>query len=351
MAASFPTSLPDGSVGGWLQALNMAKYEPAFAAAGVTTEQALKRMDDGSLKEIGVSMAGHRKRILLGIDSLSSADAGCSTDVDMADAAPVAAAEPQRKVEPRFNSTSSIFISSTITRPDIDEIIFCVAVVIHDRVEQGEQSSQDRRDLFPFFSEENNPLYKDPAERPRADEQKKKKLEVPCEEAIFHTIQSVYECAKFPSECLIISLVYIERLSAKSHVPLLVTSWRPILLAALILAQKVWDDKSLHNADFSLFCPMFTLKEINHLEIKFLELLEHDVSISASLYASYYFQLRTLCNRENREFKLKQLDSAASSGLETRSQAYTSLFKREQKERLSQSANAIPSARSLGSGL
>lgn len=75
MAASFPTSLPDGSVGGWLQALNMAKYDPAFAAAGVTTEQALKRMDDGSLKEIGVSMAGHRKRILLGIDSLSSAGA------------------------------------------------------------------------------------------------------------------------------------------------------------------------------------------------------------------------------------------------------------------------------------
>ena len=74
-AASFPTSLPDGSVGGWLQALNMAKYDPAFAAAGVTTEQALKRMDDGSLKEIGVSMAGHRKRILLGIDSLSSAGA------------------------------------------------------------------------------------------------------------------------------------------------------------------------------------------------------------------------------------------------------------------------------------
>ena len=109
MAASFPTSLPDGSVGGWLQALNMAKYDPAFAAAGVTTEQALKRMDDGSLKEIGVSMAGHRKRILLGIDSLSSAgarpptgrvshrpeltrrpraaaDAGCSTDIDMAGA-------------------------------------------------------------------------------------------------------------------------------------------------------------------------------------------------------------------------------------------------------------------------
>ena len=63
------------------------------------------------------------------------------------------------------------------------------------------------------------------------------------------------------------------------------------------------------------------------------------------------FDLASMNDNHHREFKLKQLDSAASSGLETRSQAYTSLFKREHKERLSQSANAIPSARSLGSGL
>ena len=56
---------------------------------------------------------------------------------------------------------------------------------------------------------------------------------------IFHTIRSVYECARIPAECLIVSLVYIERLIAVSGCPLLVTSWRPILLSALILAQKV----------------------------------------------------------------------------------------------------------------
>jgi hypothetical protein len=96
----------------------------------------------------------------------------------------------------------------------------------------------------------------------------------------------VYECARFPSECLIVSLVYIERLVATSEVPILCTSWRPILLAGLILAQKVWDDRSLHNVDFSFFCPMFTLKEINHLEKKFLELIDYDVSVSSSLCAA-----------------------------------------------------------------
>jgi hypothetical protein len=40
---------------------------------------------------------------------------------------------------------------------------------------------------------------------------------LPCaEDMIFHTIRSVYECARIPSECLIVSLVYIERLIAMS---------------------------------------------------------------------------------------------------------------------------------------
>jgi len=43
---------------------------------------------------------------------------------------------------------------------------------------QGEQLSQDSRDLFPFFSEDNNPLYQKPSERPVSDEHKKKKREV-----------------------------------------------------------------------------------------------------------------------------------------------------------------------------
>jgi len=195
-----------------------------------------------------------------------------------------------------------MFITSTIGKPDIDEIIFCVAVVIHDRVVQGEEAGYDARSRFPFFSEDNNPLYADPdaggstgaprdGRKPEGDDglKKKPRREVPSEETIYYTIRSVYDCARFPPECLIVSLVYMERLIAFSQVPVLVTSWRPLLLAALILAQKVWDDRSLHNVDFSTFCPMFTLKEINHLEMKFLELIDYDVSISSSLYASYYF--------------------------------------------------------------
>ena len=133
-----------------------------------------------------------------------------------------------------------------VPQPDIDEIIFCVAVVIHDRIvqepqsthssvplspppfrvaflrfhglpyantymprvpfprTQGEQAGYDARSLFPFFSEDNNPLYAAPSEQgdgePRGgreggregDSSKKKtRREVPSEETIYYTIRSV----------------------------------------------------------------------------------------------------------------------------------------------------------------
>lgn len=60
---------------------------------------------------------------------------------------------------------------------------------------------------------------------------------------------------------------------------------------------QVWDDKSLLNVDFSLICSAYSLKDINMLEKQFLELLQYNVTITASLYASYYFELRTLCEK------------------------------------------------------
>ena len=55
----------------------------------------------------------------------------------------------------------------------------------------------------------------------------------------------------------------------------------------------------------------------------------YDVSISSSLYASYYFQLRTLCQRENREFPLKPMDLEAAAKLEARGLAYQAKFKKD----------------------
>lgn len=52
------------------------------------------------------------------------------------------------------------------------------------------------------------------------------------------------------------------------------SNWRHILFGAMVLASKVWDDLSMINVDFSVVCPMFTIHQINDMEIKWLEFLD-----------------------------------------------------------------------------
>jgi len=118
-------------------------------------------------------------------------------------------------------------------------------------------------------------------------------------------------------------LLYIERLRSLTGLHLLMQNWQPILLAAMVVAQKVWDDKSLLNVDFSLICSAYSLKDINDLEKAFLEMIKYNVSISASLYASYYFELRTLCEKAERTFSLKPLTEQQQRALETRADQKT----------------------------
>ena len=65
-------------------------------------------------------------------------------------------------------------------------------------------------------------------------------------------MSAVFKIAQFSPECNIIALVYVNRLMALSGLMLHSKNWRPILLSALLLAQKVWDDKCLANIDFPI---------------------------------------------------------------------------------------------------
>ena len=89
--------------------------------------------------------------------------------------------------------------------------------------------------------------------------------------------------------------------------PLMPTNWRPLIISAFLVAQKVWDDKYITNADFAYIYPFFTTSEINKLEQIFLEILQYNVIVKGPLYAKYYFELRSLFKKEE-EFPLAPLD-------------------------------------------
>jgi hypothetical protein len=98
--------------------------------------------------------------------------------------------------------------------------------------------------------------------------------------------------------------------------PLLPTNWRPLVLISLMIAQKMWDDKYLSNADFSYIYPFFDTKQVNTLEMKFLELIQYNTHIKFSIYTKYYLELKSLVPED---FPLKPMDVFAMQKLETQS--------------------------------
>jgi len=216
------------------------------------------------------------------------------------------------------NTTSSLHITSTITQPNVKSIIQAVSTILHSQIledQSMDKSIPEDSELF-FFSEE-----KYIKEKPEEfDEQRKALLrETPTVENIYEFMKALYDCAQFSPECCIMNLVYVNRLIAFTSMPLHPTNWRPLILCSLLVAQKVWDDKYLSNADFAFIYPFFVTEEINKLEQKFLELIQYNVTVKASLYAKYYFELRALFRNES-EFPLKPLDAYEAQKLETRSE-------------------------------
>jgi hypothetical protein len=117
-------------------------------------------------------------------------------------------------------------------------------------------------------------------------------------EQVLRYIKTIFNRLGLNTECSIICLIYIERLKEQNSVCLTNRNWRPILLAVLLVASKVWDDISIWNVEFAELFPVFSLQDINLLEKRVLEALNYNLYISSTQYAKYYFALRTMRLRQ-----------------------------------------------------
>jgi hypothetical protein len=147
---------------------------------------------------------------------------------------------------------------------------------------------------------------------------------VPSVDEIFRFCKHLFNQAQLSAECSIVCLIYIERLMEQAGVPLLVATWKPIVLCGLLLASKVWQDLSSWNVEISGIYPQYSLHAVNRLERLFLHHIQWDLYISASVYAKYYFALRSLT--EKKDFRRRynytmRVDPPNSRRLEERSAA------------------------------
>jgi len=129
----------------------------------------------------------------------------------------------------------------------------------------------------------------------------------PSSREIYEFMYKLFAKVQLSSECSIVCFIYVERLMERANVPLMTKTWRPIVLCALLLASKVWQDLSSWNVEFEQVYPRFKLESINQLEHTYLAQIKWDLYISSQQYAKYYFALRSLMEKKDFRAKYNQL--------------------------------------------
>lgn len=134
-------------------------------------------------------------------------------------------------------------------------------------------------------------------------------------------IHFIFTQSQMEKECLIIALLYIERVLFSSPPPtfyLTSLNWRAFVMCALLVASKMWDDFSMVNEDYvaillnlskteresgrtvsaaSTLRPFaapadhFDLSRVNILEAKFLALVRFHTCVTGEDYARVYFRI------------------------------------------------------------
>lgn len=189
-----------------------------------------------------------------------------------------------------------------MSTPDIDATLKCVCGVFRAHILQSEtrellEESEDPH--YRIFNDQEIHQKPTPKKDYRPHVDFVVKAPPPSLDDITVFYRDVFRRAKMEPDCIIMSLIYVERLIKVTQGALRprISNWRSIIFSCMVLSSKVWDDLSMWNADFSQTCPAgvhFSLQRINELELAILDTLQYKVKVPASEYAKYYFLLRSM---------------------------------------------------------
>uniref|UniRef100_A0AAY4DIB3 Cyclin-like domain-containing protein n=1 Tax=Denticeps clupeoides TaxID=299321 RepID=A0AAY4DIB3_9TELE len=209
--------------------------------------------------------------------------------------------------ERKYSSCSTIFLDdSTVSQPNLKYTIKCVALAIYYHIKNRDI---DGRMLLDIFDEKLHPLSKSevPSDYDKHDPEQKQ---------IYRFVRTLFSAAQLTAECAIVTLVYLERLLTYAEIDICPANWKRIVLGAILLASKVWDDQAVWNVDYCQILKDITVEDMNELERQFLELLQFNINVPSSVYAKYYFDLRSLSEANNLSFPLEPLSRDKAQKLE-----------------------------------
>ncbi|KFP53610.1 Cyclin-Y, partial [Antrostomus carolinensis] len=214
---------------------------------------------------------------------------------------------PPGQLRRKYSSCSTIFLDdSTVSQPNLKYTIKCVALAIYYHIKNRDT---DGRMLLDIFDENLHPLSKSevPPDYDKHDPEQKQ---------IYRFVRTLFSAAQLTAECAIVTLVYLERLLTYAEIDICPANWKRIVLGAILLASKVWDDQAVWNVDYCQILKDITVEDMNELERQFLELLQFNINVPSSVYAKYYFDLRSLAEANNLSFPLEPLSRDRAYKLE-----------------------------------
>ena len=179
----------------------------------------------------------------------------------------------------------------------LPELLASISMVIHVQLIKDEQASDEAKNRLPAFRE-----------LPSQSSSSTPSTTVcPSVRSIYQFLLHVFQRGRFQSELALLSLVYVHRAMASSRVALTPVNFRPLLIASLCLANKMWDDTPLINADFRILYPQLLgsssahslskqqyLAVFNQLETQLCAAIDWNLAVSTDTFHLYLHELQAI---------------------------------------------------------
>ncbi|XP_054580806.1 cyclin-Y-like protein 1 [Eptesicus fuscus] len=184
----------------------------------------------------------------------------------------------------KYSSCATLYVDSTFCQPDLRITVQCLALAIYYHIKN--RDSNRSKDIF---DERIHPFTRNKVQEEHFTHN-------PEPESIYRFIHPFFIAIKVTAGYAISTLIYIERLLIYAEIDICPSNWKRIVLGAIVLAFKYWHDLNISN---SIFCQIrrdVAVKDLNELERQYFFLLQFGLNIPLSVYAKYYYDLRSLAS-------------------------------------------------------
>lgn len=101
-------------------------------------------------------------------------------------------------------------------------------------------------------------------------------------------MRKIFDKMQLATECIIVSLIYLEKIMTTSKIEIRFSNWRPLVFTSILLASKFWEDICFWNIDYHDGLGIYPLRSINRMESEFLGLCNYNMYVSKEAYQNYY---------------------------------------------------------------